>query len=1509
MASVETMMSSGSPTVGARPTQGSRPSSRVGFIVEARPHSRQGSQGSNTSDGFHPRPPSSPRRSDRGSPSERPPSVKLLRSKTEMSEHFSPIVKSAVRRWKRFHENRVLERFKVRKLAKNEHIKTVKEEKLRLARKIPIDVLALEWMNTHEVTVETRAFLLDKLLPTLILGVEKLLTEVEKRGLAETIEPNPNFNPINYLAQYLMRNNPRYSNFPEASPYIRGLKDVTDELKEHVFSFEDNRLARAKAEARRQREEQEKVIQQKQIEKRLRSANIKDNFKEWLRNSEGKLMLRLLQSSLYSFIESFQEISDEEATKFTMDIKPVEDPEKTVTAEEFAEFVKGYANDMPAEIFGKFMKHMSQCANAFCKSNEKEHHRSLLTDLFRKCDHTDLGILDRHRVLALLAAFWDNAAWPIRRVLRNPRKWPVIEIDEMEDDVESVTTEGSLPGSLSNVEGRVLSVSGKEIPNQTHDAEEDKMEESKPPETDSLEQHSEIETGEKTKIKEDEKEVNQEEAKPDESHDQMSEEPAKEDKGEKESPVEENGELKEAKPDKSHDQMSEEPAKEDKGEKESPVEENGELKEAKPDESRDQMSEEPAKEDKGEKESPVEESSELKEAKPDESRDQMSEEPAKEDKGEKESPVEENGELKEAKPDESRDQMSEEPAKEDKGEKESPVEECGELKEAKPDESRDQMSEEPAKEDKGEKESPVEKSGELKEDTPEAKTPTGNEETKQADEKNITPEPSKEIEESKGDENTQVKATASQQQDESQQVDESEEGEVSKDRTVDDKQETVTAEGSALFKEPHPPTATSIGQASVSFREDVASPKNQPYPRSDGRSVSVTTSAFDESTLNPSQFAQLILVFLGDDLPDGTIKELITYIREGYIETEEEKFKRMQQARKQVQTAKRRQMMNQLFDRWDNDGSGYLDLEELLIVLAKFKENMESKVVKKALKTLNKEEGDLRLNKAEFQAYIKAVCDHLPGGDDNFDPLIEFLMTSVERSYEERIRGQARKKWLAQIVQSAQTSGASLDPVFKAVFNALYKDAEQHGRGKRISANVALLEHNDMAPHRGPTLLRYVAATPDDAHFMLGKLLYRDMRGISFSSVDTGKPLHVPRVQNHGNIMFFNNDRTEEDRQGSFIVIPLKDQMRRVFGTLGIDTLNDPQEKSIFITHEISFFQGVSKAFSTAYHYIDIRRKTLRIAESAISWIHRRSPHVMQVDVFIVEPDEKLEDFVLRKMLTTDRHGNTTTHDNPQKLERKENLFRDYLYKCIDNSETIAADAYGVRHTAFPLRDPDGRAVAIVDISIGELRELPNHENKEVQRMLKLLQTAHKEVSQESAGGDKTIVLEAEKDSEQNRIDIMFDRIMLMDLRENVGKLNARAFAELKSYKEPPKVIHDIVLSVLTLFFQEKSESGELEQWNNCKQLISSDLINKIGEFDPTASDAVNSVQKIAGTLKDVPHGAVAKHGSLPAQHLYNWAFVCLSLLEHSKKMNDKRPGVTQAIAATPQSDVITEAS
>ena len=51
--------------------------------------------------------------------------------------------------------------------------------------------------------------------------------------------------------------------------------------------------------------------------------------------------------------------------------------------------------------------------------------------------------------------------------------------------------------------------------------------------------------------------------------------------------------------------------------------------------------------------------------------------------------------------------------------------------------------------------------------------------------------------------------------------------------------------------------------------------------------------------------------------------------------------------------------------------------------------------------------------------------------------------------------------------------------------------------------------------------------------------------------------------------------------------------------------------------------QGVAKSFSIAYHNVDIRRKLLRITESAISWIQRRCPHISEISVFLVEPSTK----------------------------------------------------------------------------------------------------------------------------------------------------------------------------------------------------------------------------------------------------------------------------------------------
>lgn len=533
-------------------------------------------------------------------------------------------------------------------------------------------------------------------------------------------------------------------------------------------------------------------------------------------------------------------------------------------------------------------------------------------------------------------------------------------------------------------------------------------------------------------------------------------------------------------------------------------------------------------------------------------------------------------------------------------------------------------------------------------------------------------------------------------------------------------------------------------------------------------------SAFDENQLNVSQFVHLTETFVGDEAESIVFNNLVRFVREGYVETEDERMQRLVKARREALSAKRRLMLNSLFEMWDNDASGFIDMEEVCATMNKYKNGMEREAIekgKKEIKTKNKVH-DQRLSKREFRELLHRVV-HYMSGEDTFDLLVEFLISSVERSYTERVRGEARKKWLKQIVSTAETSGASMQPIYRTLFQALYKDAETHGGGKLISAYIAMLERNVNVPSRGPHLLRYVSATSEDAPYVLGKVLYPDMKGISFASIEGGKPIHVPKVSNHGNIHFWNNDRPEEEREGSFIVVPLKDSKKRVFGIMGIDTLSDPHSRAIFISHEIQFFQGIAKSFSIAYHHVDVREKTLRISESAISWILRRCPHVKDVSVYMVEPEQKSTEYILRKMIITDNKGTAHLLTTPPKLHRKDNLFRDYLFNCVDNSESVSADAYGERHLAFPLRDEQGMAVVLLDMVIGDLKALPKLENKEVMKMLKLLQMAYNEIS---------------RSSEVNDVEVLFDKLMLVDLKENVAKLDAQAYAELKSYKEPPEV-------------------------------------------------------------------------------------------------------------------------
>ena len=89
-----------------------------------------------------------------------------------------------------------------------------------------MDTLASEFLNSATLDVRTRVYLVEHCLGTVVMALEKLLKEVEKRNLMHADTLPSDFNPINHLASQLMRNNPRFANFSEASPYMGTLKLV-----------------------------------------------------------------------------------------------------------------------------------------------------------------------------------------------------------------------------------------------------------------------------------------------------------------------------------------------------------------------------------------------------------------------------------------------------------------------------------------------------------------------------------------------------------------------------------------------------------------------------------------------------------------------------------------------------------------------------------------------------------------------------------------------------------------------------------------------------------------------------------------------------------------------------------------------------------------------------------------------------------------------------------------------------------------------------------------------------------------------------------------------------------------------------------------------------------------------------------------------------------------------------------------------------------------------------------
>nr|XP_034360910.1 EF-hand calcium-binding domain-containing protein 5 [Arvicanthis niloticus] len=1450
--------------------------------------------------------------------------------------------------WKKNLNLRIEERAQAmhQKILQNDNLK--KDQEKKSIKKFPRDDLAKEWFNTESMTLTTRAYLLDKLLPTLIPGVEQMLMQVEKKKLLSQADIPTKFDPINYLGEYLMRHNTHYVKDPGMSGYQRVLREVTDELKVHVPDTISNRISKMKEKVKQKREQREYISTVKVKVATMRKQALEEQFKEWVLTPKGMIPIVVIQNVLYDFFQKPElNLAAPSTTDWDKGIgKILQVLLNSVTGSisdilqilgGFADmhtpdglgsfpgvlkvntkYVSSYVMDLKSEVFEEFLKHLCHRADEFREIIMTDLRRQSFAELFLQCDSGKVMALDRQRTLALLEAFYDQCSSTTRSLLRNPRQWPFVEFEEIEltefwgdmdikkhiyedfdalllkmnllvaekfadklsenndlpQEQREISTEQELPSDSATEPGTAPQLTSQEKP---HRVSLTGQRQGKGPRKTSASRQGASRGS-----------VAQQGSRRSSAVEQTKQRGSVAEQGSRRSSVveqaQQRGSVAEQGSRRSSAMEQEPPTEQEPNRDSVPEQESRGGSNTEGESQRGSISE-PGQRRASitgqRRKSSVDDASSSSEAGPrrgsvaDQGQRRGSGGSRKGSAGRKMS-ASEYGPHQESITEEPLVESEQGPQidtiQEEQDADSAPQLEGGALKEDKTSEFNKMESQE------------TEPLGLINEE----QVPMDSEQQEEA------PISSKKERPSGSSQKDRLSGTSKR--------------DSQKDKACEPKPQHIEGKkwsGEFLicdWKMKHVKSEDEEQAKLICddprFTDLHATIRNfQAYKGIRGR------SAFNGVSLNLLQFVQLLETFVGEDTSYSVSKNLTSFFQKNYSETKQEKIKALEQARQNSFRVRRKILLEALFDKWDNDGSGFLKLNEVDNLLYTYKEGMERESMKKAklhIKFPKPSPGhEVKLSSKQFRRYIELVVSELRGNEDQvLESVVEFLMGSLERSHVEGLRNCARRKWLHQIQYAAETSGVSLEPVYTETFRALTQDAEAHGN-KKISAHISLLEENVLLPERGNVLLRNVACTLDDAPFVLNKVLYRDMKGISFTVVDEGKPIHVPQVQHHGNIFFWNSSRSKNEHNGSFLALPLQDAYMRIFGVLAVDTLRDPHNINIFLPHEIRFYQGVASAFSTAYHHVHSREHILHSVLTGIRWLFNMTSGITTITTYFIEPSSEQEDYILRNMMVTDHLGLAEIHTDPPVISRNSCIFRDFLFKCTDTSEVILASSGGETHIAIPLRQRTKEAMGVLDVNIGQSRMLVYQEYKDVQKMMKMIQNVTYEILGEFTGEiEKTMVLEMEKAGEVKRAGILFFRVMLQELQECLRLLDSMDFVSLLLYEHKHHVdsvfqdissqeieanvalVHNILKAVILFSQQEKESFRDLEEWERWKFHINKYLVEEICVLDPTASNVEVNMGLITRYIQDHSRVQVWKFGNIVIELLYHWIYVCLTLIE-----------------------------
>mmetsp|Transcript_7436 Transcript_7436/g.10994 ORF Transcript_7436/g.10994 Transcript_7436/m.10994 type:complete len:986 (-) Transcript_7436:1288-4245(-) len=410
-----------------------------------------------------------------------------------------------------------------------------------------------------------------------------------------------------------------------------------------------------------------------------------------------------------------------------------------------------------------------------------------------------------------------------------------------------------------------------------------------------------------------------------------------------------------------------------------------------------------------------------------------------------------------------------------------------------------------------------------------------------------------------------------------------------------------------------------------------------------------------------------------------------------------------------------------------------------------------------------------------------------------------------------------------------------------------------------------------------------------------------------FKTVQVGKPTYYENVADM-------DDLGDDEGKGA-VVIPLKDEYKRVIGVISIN-VSQTIEKTVIPQEQLDQLEDISNELGKSISKVDAREKLTILGQQAVDWI-TQTTDIQHAYFGLIREDGHLQ-YVAASEASKDMIG--------QVLPKGKGV----AWKVVDSRESIRIDnirksshhlhffndsesSHSGSFVTSPVVDRKNNVIGL--LSVNRLSKthsdklvINDDEFETIQISAKTIAHAAEDIPTYNPSDDDDTMtdtasemstsnekLAIEKDIKDFDKKVVIDRSdknktkflkrMLLRCRKNVKLLDVASISELAQYKTPPKVIHRVLKAVFYLIGYQRAE---IKEWKQCRQIIKKrETLRKIYSFDPTAKSKKFKWKQARMLVKSLTYDRMAK-ASRPALLMYSFTQIAFGLHDQAVVLRKK---------------------